>query len=175
MKTKKTDASVDAFIDAVSDPKRREDARKVISIMGKVTKQAPKMWGASLIGFGTYFYRYESGREGLFLMTGLSPRKGNLVVYLMTGFEDEPGLMAKLGKYKTGKSCLYIKNIEDVDLKVLTALIKRSFKAMKAKYPTGAAAEKAAAASTKKKATKKKATKKKATKKKATKKKARRS
>ena len=176
--SKKELAEVEAFIEAVANDTRRDDARTLLKLMRRVTRQSPKMWGKSLVGFGNYFYRYESGREGEYFITGFSPRKANLVVYIMPGFEGAASLMAKLGKHKTGVSCLYINKLADVDLDVLTQLIRESVAEMKRRYPTGAAAKRALAASQAKKASRKRggkkeaASKKKAGKKNVTKKKA---
>lgn len=129
-KTKKNDSSVADFIDSVSDEGRRSDCWKVLELMKEATGAEPKMWGASIVGFGSYLYQYESGREGEWPLVGFSPRKQNLTLYLMYGFEKYPDLMEKLGKYKTGKSCLYIKKLEDIDHKALRKLIELSVKAM---------------------------------------------
>ena len=126
MKTRPEDASVDAFLESVADEKRREDARTVVAMMREVTGEEPRMWGPSMIGFGSYHYRYESGREGDWFLTGVSPRKGALTVYIMAGFDRYDELMARLGKHTTGRSCLYIKRLEDVDRDVLRELIDRS-------------------------------------------------
>ena len=129
LKTKKNDASVDAFLEKIADPRRREDAVAVAAMMKAVTKQEPKMWGSSIVGFGSYHYKYASGREGDWFAIGLSPRKDSLTVYISRGFRDYPELMDKLGNYKTGQSCLYIKRLTDVDQKVLKQLMTRAFKA----------------------------------------------
>lgn len=126
LKIKKNNASVINFIKSVDNPKRQEDAFKVLEMMKSITKKEPKMWGSSIIGFGDYHYVYKSGREGDWFLTGLSPRKQNLSIYIMSGFDKYDDLMEKLGKYKTGKSCLYINKLEDVDLKVLERLIRES-------------------------------------------------
>ncbi|MGH7645591.1 MAG: DUF1801 domain-containing protein [Gemmatimonadales bacterium] len=128
LKTKRTSRSVTAFIDAIRDPERRRDCRSVLRIMKDVTKAQPKMWGTSIVGFGSYHYRYASGREGDWFRTGFSPRKQDLTLYLMAGFAGRDALMRTLGRYKTGKACLYIKRLEDVDLAVLTRLIRQSVK-----------------------------------------------
>ena len=133
-KTMQNNASVTQFLKSVDNGKRRADAKAVHKMMREVTGKRAKMWGASLIGFGKYDYRYESGRSGSFMLTGYSPRKQNLVVYIMPGFKPYKTLMDKLGKYKTGKSCLYINKLEDVDQKVLQQLIARSVKDMCRKY-----------------------------------------
>jgi hypothetical protein len=124
-KTKPTTESVSAFIERISDETRREDCLKVIDIMKAVTKEEPVMWGASIVGFGRYRYQY-SGGEAEWPITGFSPRKGDLTLYVMQGFESSPDLMKRLGKHKTSKSCLYIKKLADIDLKVLKELVKKS-------------------------------------------------
>ena len=131
LKTRETDASVDAFVNAVENERRRADTRTVLAIMERVTGETPKMWGDSLIGFGHYHYRYASGREGDWFVTGVSPRKQALTVYIMPGFDAYPDLMAGLGKYRTGKSCLYINKLDDVDLATLEALIRASVASMR--------------------------------------------
>jgi hypothetical protein len=133
-KTKETLASVEKFLDAVEDEQRRDDCYTVLALMQKITKEKPKMWGASIVGFGSYHYKYDSGHEGDMCITGFSPRKQNLTLYILPGFERYDSLMAKLGKYKTGKSCLYIKNLNDVDQAVLEKLIAESVMHMKKKY-----------------------------------------
>ena len=133
-KTKLSEASVTDFLNSVEDPKRKEDALVLLEMMKKLTKEKPKMWGTSLVGFGTYHYKYESGREGDFFSTGFSPRKQNLTLYIMNGFQKYDELMSQLGKYTAGKSCLYIKKLEDVDLGILEKLIGESVKYMKQKY-----------------------------------------
>mgnify|MGYP001812374644 FL=1 len=127
-KTRATIASVTEFINSIEDRQKRADARKVAAIMRRVTGKRAKMWGSSIVGYGTYHYKYESGREGDFMITGFSPRKQALTVYILAGFRRFDTLMGKLGKYKTGKSCLYIKRLSDVDEKVLEQLIDRSVK-----------------------------------------------
>ena len=132
-KTKETAESVSAFLDKIADKSRREDCLAVVDIMRDVTKEEPKMWGSSIVGFGRYRYKYESGREGEWMITGFSPRKSDLTLYIMPGFEPFADLMKRLGKYKTGKSCLYIKKLADVDVGVLRELVTRSVKKMAAK------------------------------------------
>ena len=133
-KTVANDGNVEDFLNSVDHPKRVADARIVLEIMERVTGEAPRMWGGSLIGFGEYHYKYDSGREGDFFMTGLSPRKTALTVYIMPGFDPYEGQLSKLGKYKTGRSCLYINKLEDVDLDVLEDVILRSFEDMQKMY-----------------------------------------
>ena len=135
-KTQATGASVTAFINAIDDKQKRADARRVAAMMRKATGKRAKMWGPSIVGYGTYHYKYASGREGDFLITGFSPRKQALTVYVIPGFEHFETLMKKLGKYKTGKSCLYIKRLSDVDEKILEQLINRSVKYMREHYET---------------------------------------
>ena len=127
LKTKATKVSVDSFLKKNAG-NRLEDCYKLIDIMRKITKQEPKMWGASIIGFGSYHYKYESGREGDMCAIGFSPRKQALTVYIVAGFSRYDVLMKKLGKYKTGSSCLYLKSLKDVDMKVLQELIKESYR-----------------------------------------------
>jgi len=128
LKTKKNEASVDAFLNKIPEEKRRKDCFTIMQLMKKVTKSEPKMWGDSIVGFGTYHYKYESGREGDWFPVGFSPRKQNLSLYLMCDMEKRSGLLKKLGKYKMAKSCIYIKKIEDIDLSVLTELIAQAIK-----------------------------------------------
>src|SRR6478735_3909601 len=129
-KTKATKVSVAAFIDMITDQNRRADAKALVKLMQKATGEKPKMWGPSIIGFGSYHYKYDSGREGDMPLTGFSPRKAATVLYLMGGFKDSQALLAGLGKHTTGKSCLYIKKLADVDRQVLEALVVKSVAAM---------------------------------------------
>jgi hypothetical protein len=133
-KTKPTKQSVSAFLKGVTDSQKREDANKVIDMMREATKCEPVMWGTSIIGFGSYRYKYATGREGDWPIVGLSPRKQNLTVYIMAGFAEHEDLLAKLGKHSTGSSCLYIKRLADIDTPTLKKLITRSVAAMKKKY-----------------------------------------
>lgn len=133
-KTQKTDQDVREFLDTVEHDLRREDSFRVLGIMEKLTGMEAKMWGNSIIGFGDYHYKYESGREGDFFKVGFSPRKTSLTLYIMPGFERYPELMEKLGKYKTGRSCLYVKKLTDVDEGVLKELIVESVAYMTEKY-----------------------------------------
>ena len=126
LKTKKTKASVTAFLDQVNDGQRRKDCQRVLKLMKEATGEAPKMWGSSIVGFGTYKYRYASGHGGEWPIIGFSPRKNDLTLYIMPGFEEFETLMAKLGKYKAGKSCVYIKRLDDVEIPVLKKLISKS-------------------------------------------------
>jgi hypothetical protein len=130
LKTKLNDASVEEFLNSVEDEKKRKASFAILELMKDVTDEEPKMWGDSIVGFGSYHYKYKSGREGDWFLTGFSPRKQNLTLYIMPGFEDYDTLMNDLGKYKTGKSCLYINKIDDVDLGVLKELVKQSVEQM---------------------------------------------
>jgi hypothetical protein len=134
-KTKGTQASVAAFIDALTDETKRADAKVLVKLMQSATGEKPKMWGPSIIGFGSYHYKYESGREGDMPLVGFSPRKPAAVLYGVTGFSDAEVLLAKLGKHTTGKGCLYIKKLADVDRKVLQALVEKSVAAKRARPP----------------------------------------
>ena len=131
LKTKVNNASVEKFLNAVADEQARKDCYEILKIMKQVTKEEPKMWGASIVGFGSYHYKGASGREGDWMLTGFSPRKQNLTLYLMHGFDVHKDLLKKLGKYKTSMGCLYIKKLEDVDKKVLKELVAASVKRMK--------------------------------------------
>jgi hypothetical protein len=128
LKTKATRANVGAFIDAITDEDTRRDCRTLAEMMQKATKAQPKMWGSSIVGFGDNHYKYASGREGDWFRTGFSPRKNALTLYGL-GVQSQPALMSKLGKFKTGRGCLYIKQLSDVDLGVLERLIEKSTKA----------------------------------------------
>ena len=133
-KTKPSKQSVAQFLNAIEDTQRRNDAKKVAAMMRKATGKRATLWGTSIVGFGKYHYKYDSGHEGDWALVGFSPRKRNLVVYIMPGFSEFPGLMKKLGKYKTGKSCLYLNKLDDVDEGVLEKLIERSVKVMQKRY-----------------------------------------
>ncbi len=135
-KTKPTKASVTEFINSIEDSDKRADARKVAAMMRKATGKRAKMWGPSIVGYGTYHYKYDSGREGDFMITGFSPRKQALTVYILAGFGRYDALMKKLGKYKTGKSCLYVKRLSDIDEEVLERLINESVRYMRENYET---------------------------------------
>ncbi|MYA66507.1 MAG: DUF1801 domain-containing protein [Gammaproteobacteria bacterium] len=133
-KTVQNDGNVDEFLDAVENPRRREDARRVLELMREVTGEPPKMWGSSIVGFGSYRYKYASGREGDWMITGFSPRKQNLTVYIMPGFSEFADLLARLGKHKTSKSCLYLNKLDDVDLDMLAELVRESVAVMRKRY-----------------------------------------
>lgn len=131
LKTKVNDASVTKFLNSVTDEQKRNDCFEILKMMQQITKEEPKMWGSSIVGFGSYHYKGKSGREGDWMLTGFSPRKQNLTLYLMGGFDKHAGLLKKLGKYKTSVGCLYIKKLADVDKKVLKELVAESVKTMK--------------------------------------------
>lgn len=131
-KTKPTQLSVTAFIDAITDPARRADAEVLVKLMQSAAGEKPKMWGPSIIGFGNYHYKYESGREGDAPLVGFSPRKAATVLYGVIAFSDSDALLAKLGKHTTGKGCLYIKKLADVDDQVLKTMIRKSLTASRA-------------------------------------------
>lgn len=133
-KTKKNDASVTAFLNKVKNKQRRDDCFEVLELMKEITMEEPKMWGPSIVGFGSYHFIYASGREGDWMVTGFSPRAKSLTLYIMAGFDRYEELMEKLGKFKTGKSCLYLSKLEDVDKSVLKKLIKASVQHMKKRY-----------------------------------------
>lgn len=133
-KTQATPDSVDAFLEAVPHPQRRADCRQVVELMAEVSGEPAVMWGKSIIGFGTYHYRYESGREGDFMRVGVSPRARELTLYIMPGFAAYADLLAALGPHRTGKACLYIKRLADVDLAVLRQLIAASLEALSARW-----------------------------------------
>ncbi len=135
-KTQPSKASVTEFVDAIKPAEKRADARKIAAMMRRATGKRAKMWGPSIVGYGTYHYKYASGREGDFIVTGYAPRKQALTVYIMAGFSRYGSLMNKLGKYKTGKSCLYIKRLADVDEAILEKLINASVKYMRKNYET---------------------------------------
>jgi hypothetical protein len=126
LKTQKNEASVSEFLNGVENDKKREDSFAVMKLMQEVVGEEPAMWGSSIIGFGGYHYKYASGREANWFLTGFSPRKKNLTLYIMSGFDNYETLLADLGKYSTGKSCLYINKLEDVDMTTLRKLVKES-------------------------------------------------
>jgi len=126
LKTKKNSASVSEFLDSVSDPVKRQDSYTILKMMEQITGAPAVMWGDAIIGFGDLRYKYASGREGDWMLTAFSPRKQNLSLYIMTGFDQHPEILARLGKYKTGKGCLYINRLSDVDQNALRELIQES-------------------------------------------------
>ncbi|MGB5105871.1 MAG: DUF1801 domain-containing protein [Candidatus Zixiibacteriota bacterium] len=131
LKTKPTKSSVAKFLAAIPEADRRSDCQEIAMMMAKVAKEEPKMWGASIVGFGEYHYVGASGREGDWFMVGVSPRKTAITVYLIGGLDDQGDLLAKLGKHKAGKGCLYINKLADIDLAVLTKLVKASVEKLK--------------------------------------------
>ncbi|MGB3626337.1 MAG: DUF1801 domain-containing protein [Henriciella sp.] len=135
-KTTQTDVSPEAFINSIEHPVRRQDGLRLLEIFAEETNLAPKMWGPSIIGYGRYHYKYDSGREGDFLLTGFSPRKTSLVLYILPGYDDLKDQLARLGKHKVGKSCLYINKLADVDEDVLREMIRFDMQYMRAKYET---------------------------------------
>ena len=134
-KTKPTGSSVVEFLEGVAHEQRKKDSFVVLELMKKVTQEEPTMWGPSIVGFGEYHYKYESGREGDFFLTGFSPRKQSLTLYIMGGFSQYESLLAQLGKHKTGKSCLYINKLDDIDMDILKKMIQKSVKYISEKYP----------------------------------------
>jgi hypothetical protein len=135
LKTKKTTASVAGFLKSIKDDQVRKDCKTIAGIMQKATKAKPQMWGSSIVGFGSIKYKYASGRELEWPPTAFSPRKQNITLYIMSGFDGYDGLMAKLGTHACGRSCLYIKRLSDVHVPTLTKLVQASVTHMKKKYP----------------------------------------
>jgi len=136
LKTTKNEASVEDFLNGVKDDQKRKDSFKILDMMKRLSGYEPKMWGGSIVGFGEYHYKYESGREGDMCRMGFSPRAQNLSIYFMPGYIDFEDELSRLGKHKTGKSCLYIKRLSDVDEDVLEEMIVKDLKIMEEKYPT---------------------------------------
>jgi hypothetical protein len=128
LKTKKTGASVAKFVASIEDEQKRKDSRVLLKIMKEITGERPKMWGPAIVGFGKYHFKYASGREGDWFLTGFSPRKQALTLYIMSGFTRYDSLLKNLGKFKTGKACLYVKKLDDIHLPTLERLIRRSVK-----------------------------------------------
>lgn len=134
-KTMPTKASVDDFISKVKDDEKRQDSKELIKMLKKQSGFEPEMWGPGIVGFGSYHYKYESGREGDSVLVGFSPRVSALTLYLSANFENRGALLEKLGKHKTGKSCIYIKKLTDIDKDVLMEMVKNHLKYMKETYP----------------------------------------
>ncbi len=134
LKTNRTARSVEAFLGGIKDHKRQQDCRALVAIMKQATGAVPEMWGPSIVGFGSYHYKYPSGREADWFVAGFSPRKQNLTLYIMSGFKGAEGLLQKLGKHKTGSSCLYIKSLAEVDNAALTKLVERSVAELHKRY-----------------------------------------
>jgi hypothetical protein len=127
-KTQPSDASVDAFLAGIEDPQKREDSQAICRLMADETGERPRMWGAGIVGFGTYQYVYATGRKGDWMALGFAPRKANLTLYLMDGFTGYEELLARLGKHSTGRSCLHVKRLADVDVEVLREMVRRSYR-----------------------------------------------
>ncbi len=135
LKTKENESSVQEFINNIPDERKRQDSQTILDLMRRVTGLEPKMWGTSIVGFGHYHYHYQSGHEGESILTGFSPRKQNLTLYIVSGFGQFDELMQKLGKYKTGASCLYVNKLTDIDLAVLEELVRQSVEHMQKTNP----------------------------------------
>lgn len=131
LKTQPNDESVSGFLERVEDDNKREDSYTILKLMQEITGEEPRMWGDSIVGFGTYHYKYASGRTGEWFLTGFSPRVQNLTLYIMSGFDEYDELLGKLGKHSTGKSCLYVKRLENIDLDTLRKLVAKSVEHMK--------------------------------------------
>lgn len=136
LKTQRTDASVAEFLAAVPDNRRRADAERVAALMEKITRRPPVLWGTSIVGFGSYRFEYASGRTGEWPLTGLSPRKQALTLYVMSGFDEYDDLLADLGRFRTGKSCLYVNRLEQIDERILARLIRKSVAHLRRKWST---------------------------------------
>lgn len=134
LKTKANEGDVLAFINGVENEQKRNDCKELLEMFSEITNEQPKMWGASIVGFGSYHYKYESGREGDWFLAGFSPRKSNLSIYVTSGFDAHEDLMKDLGKYKTGSACLYVNKLSDIDISKLKTLVERSVKIMKKRY-----------------------------------------
>jgi hypothetical protein len=136
LKTKPNEADVQAFIESINEVQKKEDCYKLIRIMEELTGKPAKMWGKSIVGFDTYHYVYASGKSGDWMLTGFSPRKASLTIYITAGLEHFEAQLSKIGKHKTGKSCLYAKKLEDLDLSILKEIIVKSNRMMKQRYPS---------------------------------------
>jgi hypothetical protein len=134
-KTRPTGVSVEKHIAGLANEQLRSDAQALVALMRRVTKKEPRMWGPSIVGFGSYHYKYASGHEGDAALAGFAARKGEFAIYVVAGFEGQEDLLAQLGKHKTAKACLYVKRLADVDLEVLEKLVARSVAEMKRRYP----------------------------------------
>ena len=135
-KTQENDLSVTAFLDSVDNDQKREDSYALLELMQEVTGEQPRMWGSTIVGFGKYHYKYASGREGEAMLVGFSPRKQNLTLYIMAGFDEYESLLNDLGKHKTGKACLYIKTLKDIDMITLREMVHRSVEHMRDTNPS---------------------------------------
>ncbi len=138
LKTKENDADVQAFLDRVEGDEKRADCVAVAALLGEMTGEPPRMWGKTIVGFGRYRYKYASGREGEWFRVGFAPRSRDLTLYVMDGYEARADILARLGKHKTGKSCLYIKRLSDIDERVLRELVAASLEKLATRYPQGA-------------------------------------
>jgi hypothetical protein len=134
LKTKETSSSVQAYLDAIDDESRRQDCAAIIEIMSRVTGKEPRMWGSSIVGFGSYHYKYESGHEGDTCLVGFASRKGDISIYISSGFDRREALLADLGKHKTGKACLYIKRLSDIRVPVLEKLVAETVAERRRRY-----------------------------------------
>ena len=134
-KTQPTEVDVTSFLTAVEHPTRRADGLALDEMFREITGWTPRMWGPTIVGYGSYHYKYDSGREGDFLATGFSPRKANLSLYIMPGYDDMPDLLARLGKHKMGKSCLYINKLADVDTDVVRQIVRRGLDRLSGIHP----------------------------------------
>ena len=134
LKTKPSEDNVLEFLNAVENEQRKKDCQALLDLFIEVTNEEPKMWGQAMVGFGSYHYKYDSGREGDWFLTGFSPRKQNLTIYITAGFTEFDDIMSTLGKYKTGSSCLYVKKLSDIDIEKLKTLISKAVAYMKDKY-----------------------------------------
>ncbi|BAK68018.1 hypothetical protein SLG_33430 [Sphingobium sp. SYK-6] len=135
LKTKTTGQDPAAFLAALDNPARREDGLRLLDLMARISDEPAAMWGPSIIGFGRYHYRYDSGHEGKMCRIGFSPRKANLVLYVLAGSADAQPLLARLGKHRTGKACLYINRLDDVDMAVLEQIVRAGWAEMAARHP----------------------------------------
>jgi hypothetical protein len=134
MKTKQNDSDITGFLNGIDNEDRRNECFKLLEHFEQWTSETPKMWGSSIIGYGSYHYKYDSGREGDWFLTGFSPRKQNLTIYITAGFSEYNDIMKDLGKYKTGSSCLYVKRLSDIDIHKLKTLVEKSVGYMKKRY-----------------------------------------
>lgn len=135
-KTKPTDQGIENYVSSIADDLRRQEARRLLEILERASAESPRVWGDSMVGFGEYHYRHPGGQEGFWFLTGFAPRKTALTIYIMPGFEEWPDLMERLGRFTTGRSCLYVKRLEDIDERVLEELVRRSVGLMRERYPT---------------------------------------
>src|SRR5690554_2410098 len=126
LKTKKNDSDIIEFLNKIDNEEKKTDCFKLLELFEQLTNETPKMWGTSIVGFGSYHYKSDSGREGEWFLTGFSPRKQNLTIYIIAGFGEYDDIMQNLGKYKTGSSCLYVKKLADIDLEKLKTLVEKS-------------------------------------------------